>query len=93
MQTKKIGTLISVIITLIILVNTSFAQVKMNSPLFGVAYYDEYMPYDRLDKDVKMMQQTGITVVRIAESTWSTMGTPGRHLRFYAYRQGAQRYA
>jgi beta-galactosidase len=73
MQTKKIGTLISVIITLIILVNTSFAQVKMNSPLFGVAYYDEYMPYDRLDKDVKMMQQTGITVVRIAESTWSTM--------------------
>ncbi len=41
--------------------------------LFGVAYYDEYMPYDRLDADVKMMKETGINVVRIAESTWSTL--------------------
>jgi beta-galactosidase len=42
-------------------------------PLFGVAYYDEYMPYDRLDQDVRMMKDTGITVVRIAESTWGTL--------------------
>lgn len=41
--------------------------------LYGVAYYDEYMPYERLDKDIKMMKETGINVVRIAESTWSTM--------------------
>ncbi|WP_375434912.1 beta-galactosidase [uncultured Hymenobacter sp.] len=41
--------------------------------LFGVAYYDEYMPYERLDKDVSMMKAAGINVVRIAESTWSTM--------------------
>ncbi|WP_307527773.1 beta-galactosidase [Pedobacter sp. W3I1] len=41
--------------------------------LFGVAYYDEYMPYERLDKDIKMMKAAGINVVRIAESTWSTM--------------------
>lgn len=41
--------------------------------MFGVAYYDEYMPYERLDKDIKMMKETGINVVRIAESTWSTM--------------------
>ncbi len=40
--------------------------------LFGAAYYDEYSPYDRLDEDVRMMKQAGITVVRIAESTWST---------------------
>ncbi|OWA34477.1 beta-galactosidase [Saccharibacillus sp. O16] len=39
---------------------------------YGVAYYDEYMPYDRLDKDIEMMKAAGITVVRIAESTWST---------------------
>ncbi len=45
----------------------------MNKLLFGVAYYDEYMPYDRLDKDVKMMKDAGINVVRIAESTWSTV--------------------
>ncbi|TRW24891.1 beta-galactosidase [Flavobacterium zepuense] len=31
------------------------------------------MPYDRLDKDIKMMQDAGINIVRIAESTWSTM--------------------
>lgn len=41
--------------------------------LYGVAYYDEYMPYDRLDTDVKMMKKAGINLVRIAESTWSTL--------------------
>jgi beta-galactosidase len=48
-------------------------NVKMDKLLFGVAYYDEYMPYDRLDKDVQMMQDAHINVVRIAESTWSTV--------------------
>lgn len=47
-------------------------QVKLPKLLYGVAYYDEYMPYERLDKDVQMMRQAGINVVRIAESTWST---------------------
>ncbi|MDN3657271.1 beta-galactosidase [Ferruginibacter paludis] len=44
-----------------------------NKLLFGVAYYDEYMPYERLDKDIQMMKAAGINVVRIAESTWSTV--------------------
>ena len=44
----------------------------MKQPLFGAAYYDEYMPYERLEQDVKMMKKAGINVVRIAESTWST---------------------
>ena len=44
----------------------------MKELLFGAAYYDEYMPYDRLDKDVEMMKKAGINTVRIAESTWST---------------------
>ena len=44
----------------------------MDKLLYGVAYYDEYMPYDRLDKDVEMMKKAGINTVRIAESTWST---------------------
>ncbi|WP_068505229.1 beta-galactosidase [Paenibacillus kribbensis] len=44
----------------------------MNKLLYGVAYYDEYMPYDRLDEDIQMMKEAGINVVRIAESTWST---------------------
>ena len=46
---------------------------RLDRPLFGVAYYDEYMPYDRLAEDVRMMQDAGINVVRVAESTWSTL--------------------
>ncbi|MDF2614666.1 MAG: beta-galactosidase [Clostridia bacterium] len=45
----------------------------MKKLLYGVAYYDEYMPYDRLHKDIEMMKDAGINVVRIAESTWSTV--------------------
>ena len=48
-------------------------QNKVDKLLFGVAYYDEYMPYERLDKDVAMMKEAGINFVRIAESTWSTV--------------------
>ena len=45
---------------------------RMNKLLYGVAYYYEYLPYDRLEEDIKMMKAAGINVVRIAESTWST---------------------
>lgn len=44
----------------------------MNHLLYGCAYYDEYMPYERLDTDLAMMKKAGINVIRIAESTWST---------------------
>ena len=47
-----------------------FAADKMNSVLYGVAYYTEYMPYERLDKDVDLMQKAGINVVRVGESSW-----------------------
>ncbi|SDK21108.1 beta-galactosidase [Catalinimonas alkaloidigena] len=49
------------------------SAMQLDSLLFGVAYYDEYMPYDRLDQDIRMMKEAGINVVRIAESTWSTV--------------------
>jgi beta-galactosidase len=43
--------------------------------LYGAAYYNEYMPADlqpgRLEKDVDLMKQADITVVRMGESTWS----------------------
>lgn len=45
----------------------------MNELLYGAAYYDEYMPYERLDQDVAMMKKANINLVRIAESTWSTL--------------------
>jgi len=44
---------------------------KFNTILYGVAYYNEYMPYERLDKDIRMMKDAGINVVRVGESTWS----------------------
>jgi len=47
-------------------------RTQMNEILFGAAYYDEYMPYERLAEDVRMMKKAGINTVRIAESTWST---------------------
>ena len=48
-------------------------QSKVSKILCGVAYYDEYMPYERLEKDVQMMKQAGINVVRIPESISSTV--------------------
>jgi beta-galactosidase len=42
--------------------------------LYGVAYYNEYMPGDqaaRLDEDVALMKTAGLNVVRMGESTWS----------------------
>ena len=48
----------------------NFSPDKMDTVLYGVAYYPEYMPYDRLDQDVTLMQQAGINVVRIGESSW-----------------------
>ena len=45
---------------------------KMDKILYGVAYYDEYMPYDRVEKDMEMIAAAGMNVIRIAESTWST---------------------
>ncbi len=45
---------------------------RVENILFGAAYYDEYMPYDRIEEDFKLMKDGGFNVIRIAESTWST---------------------
>jgi len=49
-----------------------FAPDKMKTIWYGVAYYPEYMPSDRLDRDVGLMEKAGITVVRVGESSWSS---------------------
>lgn len=46
---------------------------NMDHLLFGAAYYDEYMPYDRIETDMQMMKKAGMNTIRIAESTWSTL--------------------
>ena len=47
----------------------------MNDILYGAAYYNEYTPADlqpgRLDKDITLMKDAGLSVVRMGESTWS----------------------
>ena len=45
----------------------SFAPDMMDNVLYGVAYYPEYMPYDRLDTDVELMRKAGISFVRVGE--------------------------
>ena len=42
-----------------------FAPDTMDTVLYGVAYYSEYMPYERLEQDIQLMQQAGINVVRL----------------------------
>src|SRR3954468_8997290 len=48
----------------------TFRPDKMETVLYGAAYYPEYMPYERVDKDVELMKQAGVTVVRMGESSW-----------------------
>jgi beta-galactosidase len=44
---------------------------KFDNVLYGAAYYQEYMPSDRLADDLKLMKESGMSVVRLGESTWS----------------------
>ncbi len=46
---------------------------KKEKLMFGVAYYPEYMSFDRMEKDFEMMENAGINTIRVAESTWSTL--------------------
>ena len=54
----------------------------MNTLLYGASYYHEYMPYERLDRDVQLMEQAGISVVRVGESTWSSWEPQEGHFEF-----------
>jgi len=72
-QAKKV-----VILGSILIIFLSFAYLladppKFPSVLYGVSYYWEYMPYERLEKDVEMMEKAGINFVRLGESTWGVM--------------------
>ena len=44
-----------------------------NSLIFGAAYYEEYLPYDRVELDMELMREAGFNTIRIAESTWSVV--------------------
>jgi beta-galactosidase len=62
------------VMLLVLLASTMLVKAqpeKFDNILYGVAFYEEYMPSDRLDKDVQMMKEAGISVVRLCESSWS----------------------
>lgn len=46
------------------------AQYKFDRPLYGAAYYHEYMPSERLEEDIRLMKNAGLNVIRIGESAW-----------------------
>jgi beta-galactosidase len=46
---------------------------KFETILYGTSYYWEYMPYERLEKDVALMEKAGINFVRVGESTWGVL--------------------
>lgn len=49
------------------------ATPKFKTVLYGASYYHEYMPYERLEKDVQMMERAGINFARVGESTWGVL--------------------
>jgi len=72
---KRYSVLLSAFLVLLVTTvqsqtHPTFAPDKMDNVLYGAAYYPEYMPYERLEQDVQLMQQAGISVVRIGESSW-----------------------
>ena len=61
---------------------------------YGAAYYLEYMPEDRLERDMELLTRAGFNLIRVAESAWSTwehLGAPGWGVRLYSAPAGAGR--
>ncbi len=48
---------------------------KADKLLFGAAYYDEYLPCDRIETDMEMMEKAHINVIRIEH-----MGAAGQRI-------------
>jgi beta-galactosidase len=72
-QTSKFETGGILVVLAVLLSSFTHADgLRLDSPLYGVSYYHEYMPYERLEQDVRLMQEAGVSVVRLGESTWSS---------------------
>jgi len=71
---KRIGVLAATLITSLTATSCASSEARLpGSILYGVAYYDEYTPVDRIEEDARLMKDAHISVVRIAESTWGTL--------------------
>src|SRR6187549_1862277 len=74
--------LVAVLIILFAIECTHAQPKKFDNILYGVAYYHEYMPYERLDKDIQLMKEAGISVVRLGESSWGLFEPQEGHFEF-----------
>ncbi len=45
---------------------------RFSGVLYGAAYYAEYQPVERTERDLDLMQEAGFNVIRVGESVWST---------------------
>lgn len=72
----RVPTAILILLVLSCLASRSPAQVSVASPppiLLGTAWYPEQWPESRWDADLRLMQQSGVHMVRVAEFAWSRM--------------------
>lgn len=44
---------------------------QFEKPLYGASFYSEYTRTERLEEDIRLMKDAGVTVIRMGESTWS----------------------
>ena len=52
---------------------TNKSAVFIRQRALWCSYYHEYMPYERLDEDIRLMKRAGLTVVRVGESAWGSI--------------------
>ena len=90
---SKFATCLTALLTLSTLATSAQPPTPPNPPhfptiLYGAAYYNEYMPGDdadhlaRLAKDVALMHDAGLSVVRMGESTWSLWEPEDNHFEY-----------
>lgn len=68
----KVGAALSALCVALVLLppRAAAGRTRLDTVLYGVSYYHEYMPYERLERDVEMMRAAGLNVVRMGESSW-----------------------
>ena len=71
----RVGTILlcALILSAIPLAAAGPTPPKFGTILYGASYYWEYMPVERLEQDVQLMETLGVTFVRLGESTWGVM--------------------
>jgi len=48
------------------------SEIPDDRVLYGAAYYPEYFPAERRERDLDLMRDANLTVIRVGESVWST---------------------